>query len=147
MDSEEEYTRRVEALEIEIEKQAAILRGLHLEMGLEESLRQSFWLLEYEDQTLWAAAAVSETQHQILETFGYPIDGYTLLRRLSVEHERRKMAGIRHAGAKQRIARVRQEWQSNGEQFKFNKTRFAEHIAEREGVDFKTVYDRWLKGI
>lgn len=145
-DQDNECTRRHESLQVEIDNQTAILRGLYLEMGLEQSLKESFWLLEYDDRALWAAEAVSEEQHRILETFGFPINGYTLIRRLAVEHERRMMANARHPGAKERIQRVRREWKSQCTSYP-SKTKFAEEIASRECVDFKTVYDRWLKGI
>lgn len=150
IEQDDEYTRKRELLQIEIDKQEKIIRGLYLEMGLEQSLKQSFWWLEleYDDLAcnLLAAEAVSEEQHRILETFGFPINGYTLIRRLTVEHERRMMANARHPGAKERIQRVRQEWKNQGAGYP-SKTKFAEEIASREGVDFKTVYGRWLKGI
>ena len=143
----EELQRRGEELQREIDEQTATIRQIYRHVGLEKSLRQSFEMLEQFDGDPVAVELVSSEQREILETFGHPTEGYTLLRSLSVEHERRMMAKIRHADSRRRVQRVRQEWITKRERFDGNKYGFAGMIAEREGVELKTVYYVWLNGL
>lgn len=139
--------RRLDELQRVIDETAATLRRLRLELGLEQALRHSFELLEQFDHDPVMADFVSNDQREILETFSHPAEGYTLLRSLSVEYHHRMMVNTRHRDNRQRVKRIRQEWIAQSERFDGNKYKFAGMVAEREGVELKTVYYGWLKGL
>ena len=141
----EELHRQREELQRVIDEQTATVRRLTLELGLEQALRFSFELLEQFEDDPAMVDLVSNDQREIMEIFGHPAEGYTLLRRLSVEHHHRMMANTRHTDSRRRVQRIRQEWVTQRERFDGNKYGFAGMIAEREGVELKTVYYVWLK--